>query len=143
MHPNERVLRDFYEAQGRLYAGEEDAADAVAALLSDEIAWHVPGRNAIAGDYRGKREVLDYFAHRRDIARGSFQVTVRRVLADDEFAIQLAGGRATIDGALREWETVGVFRIADGRIAECWLIPFDQHGFDEIWAAAQHGRAGI
>jgi hypothetical protein len=35
---------------------------------------------------------------------------------------------------VREWETVGVYRIADGRIAECWLVPFDQGAFDEIWA---------
>jgi hypothetical protein len=29
---------------------------------------------------------------------------------------------------------VGVFRIADGRIAECWLVPFDQYLFDELWS---------
>jgi hypothetical protein len=38
------------------------------------------------------------------------------------------------DGAVVSWETVGVFRVADGRIAECWLVPFDQATFDEIWS---------
>jgi hypothetical protein len=27
-----------------------------------------------------------------------------------------------------------VFRVAEGRIAECWLIPFDQAAFDRIWS---------
>jgi ketosteroid isomerase-like protein len=133
MHANEKLLRCFYEAQARFYEGET-GAEAVEALLGDDIVWHVPGRNAIAGDYRGKQAVLDYFARRRDKAGGSLRVVIHRVLADDEFALQLAGGRAELRGAVREWETVGVYRIADGRIAECWLLPFDQREFDEIWS---------
>jgi ketosteroid isomerase-like protein len=102
--------------------------------MAEDIVWRVPGRNAIAGDYRGRDAVLEYFARRRDKARGSFRVIIRRTLADDEFVLQLAGGRAELGGNVREWETVGVYRVAGGRIAECWLVPFDQHAFDEIWA---------
>jgi ketosteroid isomerase-like protein len=47
--------------------------------------------------------------------------------------VQLAGGQAVRDGREVTWETVGVFRVYAGRIAECWLIPFDQAAFDEIW----------
>ena len=133
MHPNETLVRDFYEVQGRYYAGAV-SAEAVEALLSDDIAWHVPDRNAIAGEYRGKREVLDYFGERREKAGGSLRIMVRRMLADDEFVVQLAAGRARLGGAVREWETVGVYRIAKDRIAECWLVPFDQYAFDEIWS---------
>jgi ketosteroid isomerase-like protein len=133
VHPNEALLGDFYDAQGRFYRGGGDV-EALVELLTDDIAWHVPGRNAIAGDYRGTQEVIDYFARRRAQARGSFRVEVRRVLADDEFAIQLAGGHAEIDGEHHEWETVGIYRIADGKIAECWLVPFDQYAFDRIWS---------
>jgi ketosteroid isomerase-like protein len=48
--------------------------------------------------------------------------------------VQLAGGRAVRDGQEVAWETVGVFRVAGGRIAECWLVPFDQPAFDRIWS---------
>jgi hypothetical protein len=37
------------------------------------------------------------------------------------------------DGNELSWETVGVFRVEDDRVAECWLVPFDQYAFDEIW----------
>jgi ketosteroid isomerase-like protein len=133
LHPNEKLIREFYEAQGRLYGGEQNR-EAVAALLADDIVWHVPGRNEIAGDYRGKEQVLAYFARRRDKAKGSLRIEVRRTLADEEFVLQLAGGSAMLDGKPASWETVGVYRISDGRIAECWLLPFDQYAFDRIWA---------
>lgn len=133
MHPNEKLVRDFYEAQGRFYAGDADASE-LADLLTDDIAWHVPGRNAIAGDYRGRDEVFGYLEKRRDHAHSSLRIEVHHTLADDDYVMQLAGGRAEIGGVLRRWETVGVYRVNGGRIAECWLVPFDQHAFDEIWA---------
>ena len=40
------------------------------------------------------------------------------------------------DGGTSAWEIVGVFRIADGKIAECWVLPYDQYSFDEIWSPA-------
>ncbi len=48
--------------------------------------------------------------------------------------VQLAGGVAKRDGHEVRWETVGVFRVAEGRIVECWLVPFEQAAFDEIWS---------
>jgi hypothetical protein len=61
-------------------------------------------------------------------------VRSRTILADDQRAVQLADGQLERDGQLRTWHTVGVFRIAGGKIAECWLVPFDQYLFDELWS---------
>jgi hypothetical protein len=41
------------------------------------------------------------------------------------------GGREVV------WRTAGVYRVADGRIAEAWLVPLDQEHFDRIWAATR------
>jgi uncharacterized protein len=133
VHPNVRLLEAFYQAQRRFYAGGDDTA-ALRSLLADDVAWHVPGRSAIAGDYHGHDEVLGYFATRREQAKGTFRVQPRGILADDQRVVQFAGGRLERDGEVRQWETVGVYRIVDGKIAECWLLPFDQYLFDEIWS---------
>jgi hypothetical protein len=66
--------------------------------------------------------------------RATFRVLPRAILADDQQAVHLAGGQLERDGQLRTWQTVGVFRIAGGKIAECWLVPFDQYLFDELWS---------
>jgi hypothetical protein len=43
-----QLLRRLHEAQGAFYAGGEEAP--VRAFLTEDVHWHVPGRNAIAGD---------------------------------------------------------------------------------------------
>jgi RNA 2',3'-cyclic 3'-phosphodiesterase len=120
------VVRRFYEARG---GGSE-----VAQLLSEDVVWHVPGASAIAGEYRGVEAVLLYMDTRQRLVDGTFRVTVHGSSLIAGRVVQLAGGRAVRDGAEVVWETVGVFRVLDGRIAECWLIPFDQAAFDRIWS---------
>ena len=132
-HPNVRLLEAFYQAQAAFYAGGDDAAD-LRSLLADDIVWHVPGRSPIAGHYHGHQEVLGYFGARRANAKATFRVLPRAILADDQYAVHLAGGQLERDGQLRTWRTVGVFRIAGDNIAECWLVPFDQYLFDELWS---------
>jgi hypothetical protein len=43
------LLRRLHDAQQAFYADGDEAP--VRALLTDEVHLHVPGRNAIAGDY--------------------------------------------------------------------------------------------
>ena len=133
MHPSAEAVERFYQVQRRFYTGE-DVAQELRRLLTDDVVWHVPGRSSIAGEYRGTDEVLAYFAERRDIATSSFHLTPRGMLADDERVIHFADGDAMIDGRRRYWRTVGIFHLRRGRIAECWLLPFDQYEFDEIWS---------
>ena len=133
-HLNARLIREFHEAQNRFYAGGDQ--ERVRAMLAEDVAWHVPGRSAIAGDYRGRAEVLSYFVTRRELAHATFRIVVRGVLADDERAVIFAGGQVQCDGETFAWETVAVFRIGDDKIAECWALPYDQYSFDEIWSAA-------
>jgi hypothetical protein len=61
-------------------------------------------------------------------------VTPVATLADDERVVQIADGEAVIDGRAQHWRTVGLYGVADGRMDECWLLPFDQYKFDEIWS---------
>lgn len=60
------VLQALHDAQNAMYSGGK--VDAVRTLLREEIEWHVPGENAIAGDYHGVDEVLDYLHKRRALA---------------------------------------------------------------------------
>jgi uncharacterized protein len=126
------VLDRLHAAQGAFYAGEDETA--IRAVLTEDIAWHVPGANAIAGDYQGIDEVLAYFARRRDRARRTFRMHPRDVLVGhgDHVAV-LTDGTATIDGVEHAWSTVGLYRLDGDQIAECWLLPLDAAAFDAIW----------
>jgi hypothetical protein len=131
-HPHAKLIQEFHDRQNRFYAGGEQ--DAVAEMLAPDVSWHVPGQSAIAGDHRGREAVLRHFARRRELADRTFRIEVRGVLADDERGVILAGGEVELGGERFTWGTVGIFRLADGVIAECWVRPHDQQAFDLIWS---------
>lgn len=134
------VVRRFHAVQAELYAGSGSGGAGVRDLLAEDVIWHVPGESAIAGEHRGLEAVLAYMDARRRIMDGTFRVTVHGAAVIAGRVVQLAGGTAVRDGRSVAWETVGVFRVAEGRIAECWLVPFDQAAFDAIWSAAATDR---
>lgn len=127
MHPNEALLRREYEAR----ANRDDQA--LAEVFAEDVAWHVPGLSAIAGEYRGINQVMDYVRRRRELVDGTFEITVHDVLANDNYGLVIATGKASRAGATFEWRAHGLYRFEGGRIAECWVLPEDQYEFDRIW----------
>jgi uncharacterized protein len=88
-------------------------------LLAPNITWTVPGDNRIAGTYRGLEESVRL---RHDVLAG-----------DGGRIAALTDGIATIRDAEHRWSTVGLYEVAGGQIAACWLLPLDQRVFDAIW----------
>ena len=125
------VVRQFMAASGRFHGG--GPGDELLPLLGEDVIWHVPGNNAIAGTYRGREEVLGYFHRRRDQAGRSLRFVERRVLVADDLVLHFTGGSADVGGQQREWETVGVYRVEGQVVGECWLVPSDQALFDQVW----------
>ena len=81
-HPHAQLICEFHDHQNRFYAGGQQAP--VARMLAVDVTWHVPGVSSLAGEYRGRDEVLRYFARRRQLADATFRIDVRGVLAEDE-----------------------------------------------------------
>jgi ketosteroid isomerase-like protein len=127
-----RVLDRLHAAQGLFYRG--GSRKPLQALLTDDVSWTVPGRNSIAGTYRGIAEVFDYFERRRRIATRSLRLYPGEILVGDgETVARLTDGTATVNGIAYRWSTVGLYQLHDGRVAACWLLPFDPALFDMIW----------
>lgn len=128
------LLARLHEAQGSFYAGGPEAP--LRAVLADEIVWHVPGDNAIAGVYEGADAVMAYFARRRDLAARTFRMHPGEVMVGDDHVAVLTDGTAVIDGEERRWSTVGLYQFAGDRVAACWLLPLDPVAFDAAWRTA-------
>ena len=127
------ILDRLHAAQTELYSGGDP--EPVRAVLTDDVVWHVPGDNAIAGEYKGVNAVMDYFRLRRDLADSTFRLHPGELLTGSgDHVAMLTDGTAVIDGSERRWSTVGLYRLQDERVAECWLLPLDPEAFDEIWA---------
>lgn len=129
------LLSRLHAAQTAFYRGA--SAEPVRAVLTDDVEWHVPGHNAIAGDYRGIEEVMAYFARRRDLARRSLRLHPGELLVGDgQHVASLTDGSAEVGGVTMRWSTVGLYRLRDERVAACWLLPLDPPAFDRIWAGS-------
>jgi ketosteroid isomerase-like protein len=126
------LLQRLHGVQGRVYAGGDPAE--LRTVLTDDIVWHVPGDNAIAGTYRGIDEVTAYMLRRRELADRTFNMHPRELLVGSDHIASITDGEMRRDGRVQTWGTVGLYRVRDGKIAEARLLPFDPPAFDRIWS---------
>ena len=127
-HPNADRIRDAYDAQAQ---GDWQR---VHASFTDDIVFHVAGKNRFSGDFRGKEEVFDFFKRRNDETGSKVDIEVHSVVADDEHAVALLTLRASREGRNAEWRSAGIYHMRDGKIAEAWGFNEDQSAVDEFWS---------
>ena len=127
-HPNVELLRRGYVAYG---AGD---LDTINELFHDDVVWHVAGRGAIAGEYKGKEQVFGLFAKIAELSDGTATIDVHDLLADDEHGVALVRESATRGGRSHEGNASHVFHIRDGKVTEFWDAQVDQYANDEFWA---------
>jgi ketosteroid isomerase-like protein len=127
-HPNEDLIRKGYAA---FLSGDMATLND---LFADDIVWHAPGRNPLAGTYRGKEEVLAFFQKVFEMTGGTFKLDIHAVLADDKHAVVLARATAERAGKKLDDNSVQVFHISDGKVTEQWLHPGDVYAGDEFWS---------
>jgi ketosteroid isomerase-like protein len=127
-HPNEELARKGYKA---FAAGD---IETVKGLLADDVLWHIPGRSPLAGDYKGRDEVLGFFAKIAERSGGTFKLDVHDVLANDEHAVVLVVAKAERAGKRLNEPLVHVSHIKNGKITEFWAHPSDQYSGDEFWS---------
>jgi hypothetical protein len=77
-HPNVALMQAGYDA----YASSD--LEALSDQIHDDFLFHFPGRNPLAGDYRGLAEVIKFFARQLELTAGDFTVVPQTILADDE-----------------------------------------------------------
>lgn len=127
-HPNEELLRKGYDAFSK---GDMDT---VSSLFADDIVWHVPGRSALAGDYKGKEEVFGFFGKLMEMTEGTFQTELHDILANDEHAVVLVKSRAKRGDVTFVGNEAHVFHIKDGKTTEFWGHSADQYAADEFFS---------
>ncbi len=128
-HPNAALARRIFEAFAR-----RDGA-AVVAALDHDVVWRVGGRSPVAGEYRGRREVIDFLRMTTQATEGSYLSQLLYALADDDRAVAVYRARGSRpDGRTIDIEQILLCRIRDGRFVEVVAVPIDQAAFDAFWS---------
>jgi uncharacterized protein len=127
-HPNVARLRDGYAA----FAKGDFAV--LNDLFAEDLLWHEPGRNQLAGDYQGREAVYEFFGKLMEVTEGSFQLEVQAVFADDERGVALAVSSASRGGRSVTVTDAHIFHLRDGKVVEFWNASTDPYAYDELLA---------
>lgn len=125
-HPNAALIRRLFEAFGR-------DPKVIAAALSRDVVWRVPGNTVMSGEYRGPREVVEFLRRTGTETGGTYRSRLHTVLANDEWAIAVYRAMGTRNGIDLDVDQALVMRVADGRIRDVTAVPLDS-AFDAFWA---------
>lgn len=127
-HPNEESLRLGYDAFGK---GD---IETVLSLFTDDISWHIPGGNAVSGDYEGKEQVVGFFTKLMELTGGTFHLEVHDVLANDEHAIGLVKLTGERNGKSLNVNDAHIWHVQDGKFSEFWAHPFQFASFEDFFS---------
>jgi ketosteroid isomerase-like protein len=128
-HPNATLVWRGYE----LFSAGDMAG--FLELLADDVAWHVPGRCPLAGDYKGRQGVLGYFTTIDELSGGTYQISdVHDVVASDEHVVGLHHSVASRPGKAYDHNETIIFHVRDGLITEVWEVYGALYEIDEFWS---------
>jgi uncharacterized protein len=105
---------------------------AIADCLADDVVFHVPGRNPLSGQHRGKGEILRRLFQAWEEAFAALQIDVHDVLSTDEHVVLLSDRRAQREGTEVQMRAASIYHVRDGRISEAWLMEWDPYALDEF-----------
>ena len=93
-----------------------------------------PGRGVLSGDFRGFDEIAKWGAQLYERSGGTIREELHEVVASDSTAFQWVTYKATRGERAIEDESVNVYRIRSGKIAECWVYFGKPYEFDNFWS---------
>jgi uncharacterized protein len=127
-HSNVARIRDGYAAFAK---GDFTVLND---LFAEDLLWHNPGRNQLAGDYRGREAVYGLFGRLMELSEGSFGLDIQSIFADDERGVALVVASASRGGRSLSTTDAHIFRLRDGQVVEFWNASTDMYAFDELFA---------
>ena len=128
-HPNAAAARRAFAA---FVAGD---LQAMLGMSHADATWRVPGANAMAGEYRGRDEIVAFLRRTAEVTRGTYRVDLLWAVADDAHTVAVYRARGERDGrAPLDIEQALLVELRDGLWTDIRAQPLDQPAFDAFWA---------
>ena len=125
-HPNAELTR-------RVFAAFGNDAKQISAALCRDIVWRVPGNTVMSGEYRGRREVVEFLRRTGLETGGTYRSRLHTVLADDDWGLAVYRARGTRNGIELDVDQAFVIRFEGGMWKDVTAVPLDS-AFDAFWA---------
>jgi uncharacterized protein len=130
-HPGKERVQEYLTLLGQ---GE---LDKLGDFYTDDVVWHVGGDHALAGTYRGRDALLDYFARVRELTDGTLRVEPEEILTSDKHTVMFSRTTAQRDGKRLDVLISQFFEVGkDGRWSQYWALADDPAAVNAFWANA-------
>ena len=115
---NIKVVQDFFAAYG------QNNLDGIAAVMDENVQWHIPGRHPLSGTKNGRDEVLTFFA---ELGVAGFKAEPIYFGADENHVVDVHRGWSNAEGKPNV-DTIWalIYRIEGGKIVEATNLSADQ-----------------
>jgi uncharacterized protein len=125
-HPNAHML---YAAHNAFKAGD---IEALFSQMADDVVWHMPGDNCLAGSYHGRAEIMRNFGMLQD-AVDAYWAHPLDYFASDDHAVLIAEVRARKGDRTLVTKEAMTWHIRDGRLQECWHVCLEPEKWDAFF----------
>jgi ketosteroid isomerase-like protein len=105
--------------------------------LHDNIVWHNPGHNVLSGDYKGRENVLAFFAKSMQVALPEFEIHDVLGSEDHVVAVLTVRWKRNDTGDSIEVRGAQVFHVDNQKAIEVWTLAEDQGEVDRFLEGAQ------
>jgi ketosteroid isomerase-like protein len=106
--------------------------DALRDLIADEVVWHVPGGNPLAGEIHGRESLVDWFRRLREATHDTFTLEEHDVVGNDDHVVALSTMSAVRDGQPVVVHVISVLHYRNGMQHERWIHPTDLDAWDRM-----------
>ena len=121
------VQRNLEMARKGYEAFDKQDIQTVMSLITDETVWHGGPSGPLAGDYKGKAQIMEFFAKFGQLTQGSYKAEIHDMLGNQEHNVILGTATITINGKTRKDRFVDVVHPdSEGRVKEFWRFNEDQ-----------------
>ena len=125
-HPNAQLIRRLFGAFG-------NDAKQISAAMTRDVLWRVPGATAMSGEYRGRRDVVDFLRRTGLETGGTYRSRLHTALADDAWGLAVYRATGVRNAIELDVQQALVLRFVEGCVAEVTAVPLDG-AFDAFWA---------
>jgi ketosteroid isomerase-like protein len=127
-HPNLLLMRRALDA---FRSGD---VPTLAQVFASDVVWRVPGRSALAKDYKGQDEVFGFFGRLMELTSGTFRVESLDMFANDRGGVFVDRLSAAREGKALDVRLLLHVSIQNGQIAEGVDHFHPEHMWDEFWS---------
>jgi ketosteroid isomerase-like protein len=112
--------------------------EAMRACFTPDAVWHLPGRNAIAGDHVGWDAIRRYFLDKTGpLSGGTLRAGLLDVALGTDYVVAIQHATAEHKGRTLDVTGLQLIRMENGLIAEVTGHYSDQYAFDSFWTASE------